>query len=104
MLKQFPWGDKSKRPFLTRTEEYVQGLEASVTIWKMANEGKITNEEAMAMRKQLNWPAGLELHLGVRGAGTWRSSCVHGGAGVADGLMRKGVAWDMLDPQAYIQP
>ncbi|KAL6782117.1 ACX1 [Auxenochlorella protothecoides x Auxenochlorella symbiontica] len=65
MLKQFPWGDKSKRPFLTRTEEYVQGLEASVTIWKMANEGKITNEEAMAMRKQLNWPAGLELHLGM---------------------------------------
>jgi hypothetical protein len=28
-----PWGDKSRRYFLTREEEYVGGLEAAVGIW-----------------------------------------------------------------------
>lgn len=65
LLKTLPFGDKTNRPFLTRTEEYVGGLEASVAIWRMKNEGHVSQEDAMAMRKMLNWPGGLELHMGM---------------------------------------
>ncbi len=33
MLAATPWGDKSRRHFLTREEEYVGALQASLGIW-----------------------------------------------------------------------
>lgn len=33
MLKQTEFGDKSRRYYLTRTEEYVDGLKAALGIW-----------------------------------------------------------------------
>jgi acyl-CoA oxidase len=33
LLLSQPWGDKSSRYFLTRDQEYVQGLQAAVGIW-----------------------------------------------------------------------
>lgn len=33
LLLSQTWGDKSNRYFLTRDQEYVQGLEAAVGIW-----------------------------------------------------------------------
>ncbi|KAK2077143.1 hypothetical protein QBZ16_004777 [Prototheca wickerhamii] len=65
LLQELPFGDKTRRYMLTRPEEYVGGLEAGVAIWNMRNAGKISHGEAMAMRRQLNWPGGLELHLGM---------------------------------------
>jgi hypothetical protein len=35
VLAAQPWGDKSQRYFLTREQEYVQGLETSVGIWQV---------------------------------------------------------------------
>lgn len=32
-LQEQPWGDKSRRYFLTRNEEYVGGLEAITNVW-----------------------------------------------------------------------
>lgn len=33
MLKETEFGDKSRRYYLTRTEEYVDGLKAALGIW-----------------------------------------------------------------------
>ena len=33
LLASKPWGDKTSRYFLTREQEYVQGLQAAVGIW-----------------------------------------------------------------------
>jgi acyl-CoA oxidase len=33
ILKETEWGDKSRRYYLTRTEEYVEGLKAALGIW-----------------------------------------------------------------------
>jgi acyl-CoA oxidase len=32
-LAATPWGDKSRRHFLSREEEYVGGLRAALAIW-----------------------------------------------------------------------
>lgn len=33
MLAQTPWGDKSRRHFLSREQEYVEALKAALGIW-----------------------------------------------------------------------
>ena len=33
IVKETEWGDKSRRYYLTRTEEYVDGLKAALGIW-----------------------------------------------------------------------
>jgi len=65
-LEATPWADKSRRYFLTREEEYVGGLRAALGIWgKMAAEG-LSTEDALLVRAMVDWPGGLELHIGVR--------------------------------------
>lgn len=65
LLESQPWGDKCSRYFLNREQEYVKGLEASVGIWKLMRERKMTLEEGMDMRTLLFFPGGLELHIGM---------------------------------------
>lgn len=65
LLESQPWGDKCSRYFLNREQEYVKGLEASVGIWKLMRERKMTLEEGIDMRTLLFFPGGLELHIGM---------------------------------------
>jgi hypothetical protein len=54
--------------FLSREEEYVGGLRAAVGIWRKVREEGLTLEDGLMMRQLVDWPGGLELHLGVRRA------------------------------------
>lgn len=65
VLAAQPWGDKSQRYFLTREQEYVQGLEASVGIWEMMRKNKMSLDEGIDMRQLMFFPGGLELHIGM---------------------------------------
>ncbi|KAK9834972.1 hypothetical protein WJX81_000797 [Elliptochloris bilobata] len=65
ILKETEWGDKSRRYYLTRTEEYVDGLKAALGIWQLIRSKKISMEDGMEARKLLNFPGGLELHIGM---------------------------------------
>ena len=98
MLKETEFGDKSRRYYLTRTEEYVDGLKAALGIWcaarvenrsvfelarccwleasrapesrfrnrQLIRSKKISMEDGLEARKLVNFPGGLELHIGVR--------------------------------------
>ena len=59
----------------SREEEYVGGLRAALGVWgKMRDEG-YTMDDGLMMRQLLDWPGGLELHIGVgRGAGAGRGA------------------------------
>jgi acyl-CoA oxidase len=89
MLAATPWGDKSRRYFLTREEEYVGGLRAALAAWRHMADNGLPMEDGLDMRALLDWPSGLELHIGVRvfavvvhgcvcvhGAGVHASACV----------------------------
>ncbi|EFJ46884.1 hypothetical protein VOLCADRAFT_92640 [Volvox carteri f. nagariensis] len=65
ILSKTPWGDKSRRYFLGREEEYVGGLRAALGIWeKMKTEGLGLDDGAL-MRTLVDFPGGLELHIGM---------------------------------------
>lgn len=66
MLASTPWGDKSRRHFLSREEEYVGGLEAALGIWRTMKDKGWGLDEGLMMRELVDWPGGLELHIGVR--------------------------------------
>lgn len=65
LLKQQPWGDKSHRYHMSREEEYKHSLEAMVGIWQLMKENKLTQDEALEVRKLFSFPGGLELHIGM---------------------------------------
>jgi acyl-CoA oxidase len=51
--------------YQSREEEYVGGLRAALGIWqKMQDEG-LGLEDGLMMRQLVDWPGGLELHIGV---------------------------------------
>lgn len=65
-LGQTPWGNKSRRHFLSREEEYVAGLRGGVGIWrKVEEEGLSLQEDGLMMRSLLDLPGGFELHIGM---------------------------------------
>lgn len=65
-LEQLPWSRKDKRYFLSREEEYVGGLRAATQIWQRMSSGEYTVDDALLVRAMVDWPGGLELHIGVR--------------------------------------
>ena len=70
-LEQQPWARKDRRYFMGREEEYVGGLRAAIEIWRKMMKGEMSREDALLVRQLLDWPGGLELHIGVRA----HSSC-----------------------------
>jgi acyl-CoA oxidase len=65
-LEQMPWSSKERRYFLTREEEYVGGIRAAMQIWQRMLGGKWSEADALLVRSMVDWPGGLELHIGVR--------------------------------------
>ncbi|GFR44234.1 hypothetical protein Agub_g5369 [Astrephomene gubernaculifera] len=65
LLASTPWGDKSRRYFLDREEEYVGALRAAFGIWEKMKSEKLSVEDAMIMRTLVDFPGGLELHIGM---------------------------------------
>ncbi|GAX78870.1 hypothetical protein CEUSTIGMA_g6309.t1 [Chlamydomonas eustigma] len=59
------WGDKSRRHFLTREEEYVEALKGALGIWEKMRKEKLSFDEGSVMRYLLDMPGGLELHIGM---------------------------------------
>lgn len=68
-LSKTSWGDKSRRHFLTREEEYVNALQAALGIWEKMRSEKLGVEAGMVMRQLVDFPGGLELHIGVGAMG-----------------------------------
>jgi acyl-CoA oxidase len=64
-LSRLPWADKSRRYFLTREEEYVGGLRAALGVWRKMKGEALPLEDGLAMRALVDWPSGLELHIGM---------------------------------------
>lgn len=64
-LEQLPWAKKDKRFFLNREEEYVGGLRVATQVWSKIREKTIDVEEALLLRLMIDFPGGLELHMGV---------------------------------------
>jgi len=64
-LARLPWADKSRRYFLTREEEYVGGLRAAIGVWRRMRDGGLPLEDGLTMRALVDWPSGLELHIGM---------------------------------------
>ncbi|KAK9847424.1 hypothetical protein WJX84_002360 [Apatococcus fuscideae] len=64
-LEKTTWGDKSQRYFLTREQEYVEGLKAAMGIWQLMQSGRLSVEDGLEMRNLLSFPGGLELHIGM---------------------------------------
>lgn len=64
-LEAQPWGDKSKRPFMSRKQEYTSALEAALGIWQQMRSGEMSYDDALMARKLVNMPSGFELHIGV---------------------------------------
>ena len=64
-LEAQPWGDKSRRPFLSREQEYVGALKAALGIWQQMRSGELSYDDAVLARKLVNMPSGFELHIGV---------------------------------------
>lgn len=65
-LEQLPWSRKDRRYFLTRNEEYIGALRAATQIWIKMTKREITVDDALVIRIMLDFPGGLELHIGVR--------------------------------------
>ncbi|KAI8467455.1 MAG: acyl-CoA dehydrogenase/oxidase C-terminal [Monoraphidium minutum] len=64
-VAQTTWGDKSNRHFLSREEEYVGGLRAALGIWSKMRDEKLGLDDGLMMRQLVDWPGGLELHIGM---------------------------------------
>lgn len=64
-LARLPWADKSRRYFLSREEEYVGGLKAALGVWRKMKGESLPLEDGLAMRALVDWPSGLELHIGM---------------------------------------
>jgi acyl-CoA oxidase len=64
-LSKLPWADKSRRYFLGREEEYVGGLKAALGVWRKMRGESLPLEDGLAMRSLVDWPSGLELHIGM---------------------------------------
>lgn len=64
-ISKTDWGDKTKRYFLTRDQEYVGGLKAAFGIWELMKQEGLDLQDGLIMRKELFWPGGLELHIGM---------------------------------------
>lgn len=64
-LSALPWADKSRRYFLGREEEYVGGLRAALGVWRKMRDESLPLEDGLAMRALVDWPSGLELHIGM---------------------------------------
>eukprot|EP00798_Chlamydomonas_sp_ICE-L_P022131 gene22131-29193_t len=65
VISKTSWGDKSRRYFHTREEEYVGGLKAALGIWEMMKSKEISLEEANWARELVNYPGGILLHIGM---------------------------------------
>ncbi|KXZ49049.1 hypothetical protein GPECTOR_23g135 [Gonium pectorale] len=65
ILAKTTWGDKSRRYFLTREEEYVGGLRAALGIWEKIKSEGLSLEDGALMRSLVDFPGGLELHIGM---------------------------------------
>lgn len=64
-LQGLPFGRKDGRYFLTREQEYVGGLQAAFGIWELMKQEGLSLHDGLILRKELFWPGGLELHIGV---------------------------------------
>ena len=65
-ISKTDWGNKSRRHFLSREEEYIAGLKGAVGIWgKVQEEGLSLEEDGLLMRSLLDLPGGFELHIGM---------------------------------------
>jgi acyl-CoA oxidase len=64
-LARLPWADKSRRYFHTREEEYVGGLRAALEVWRKMKREHLPLDDGLAMRALVDWPSGLELHIGM---------------------------------------
>ena len=60
---------------MTREEEYVAGLRVATEIWSKIREKAVDVEEALTLRLMVDFPGGLELHIGVRAPSP--SECAH---------------------------
>ena len=60
-----PWADKSRRPFLSRTDDYTSALASALALWRAARDGTLSTDDALAARKLLAHPSGFELHIGM---------------------------------------
>ncbi|KAG2435906.1 hypothetical protein HXX76_007101 [Chlamydomonas incerta] len=65
MLSNTSWGDKSRRYFLTREEEYVGALKAALGIWEKMKSESLSLSDGALMRTLVDFPGGLELHIGM---------------------------------------
>jgi len=65
LLQKSGWGDKSKRHSLSREEEYVGALKGAFGIWEKLQDGSVTLDDGIIMRSLLDFPGGLELHIGM---------------------------------------
>ncbi|MEW5313953.1 MAG: hypothetical protein WDW38_005483 [Sanguina aurantia] len=64
-LSQTSWGDKTHRYSLSREEEYVGALKGALGIWSKMKKEKLSVEDGAMMRTLLDFPGGLELHIGM---------------------------------------
>mmetsp|Transcript_25494 Transcript_25494/g.55452 ORF Transcript_25494/g.55452 Transcript_25494/m.55452 type:complete len:695 (+) Transcript_25494:125-2209(+) len=64
-LSQTSWGDKSRRYFLSHEEEYVEALKGALGIWEKMRREKLGFDDGAIMRILLDFPGGLELHIGM---------------------------------------
>eukprot|EP00210_Caulerpa_lentillifera_P003885 g3712.t1 len=65
LVEKTDWGDNSQRYFLSREQEYINGLKAAFGIWDlMKNEG-LSLKDGAIIRSLMDVPGGLELHIGM---------------------------------------
>ena len=77
-LQDLPFGRKDGRYFLTREQEYVGGLRAAFGIWELMKQEGLSLHDGLILRKEMFWPGGLELHIGVRAtARAMHAMCHH---------------------------
>ncbi|CAK0735983.1 hypothetical protein CVIRNUC_000672 [Coccomyxa viridis] len=65
LLHEQSWGNKSRRYYYGRQETYENALKAALGIWDLIRNKTITMEDAMEARKLVDFPGGLELHIGM---------------------------------------
>lgn len=65
LLSKTTWGKKDRRHFLSREEEYVGGLKAALGVWELVQKEKLSVDDGLLMRQFLDFPGGLELHIGM---------------------------------------
>jgi len=65
LVAKTDWGDKSQRYFISREQEYIDGLKAAFGIWDFMHENGLSLKDGAMIRKLVNMPGGLELHIGM---------------------------------------